>query len=59
MERYIPFGVKVFCVDGLYGISSDIILNPQERRGTRLIVQENFGLRSKRMLPISIVKNSD
>jgi sporulation protein YlmC with PRC-barrel domain len=54
----IPIDAAVECTDGPCGRSTYVILNPVKRNVTHLVVKENDLLRTERLVPISLVKES-
>ena len=48
----MPMNAQVFCTDGAYGRSSRVILNPEDKRVTHIVVKENGQPCTERVIPI-------
>ena len=51
----IPLGKDVYCIDGLTGQSSHLIVNPLNRRVTHLVVRQNHFPHSDHLVPMELV----
>jgi sporulation protein YlmC with PRC-barrel domain len=55
MEMDIPMNVEVFCVDGLCGRSTSIVLKPKTEEVTHLVVKENESPHQEILVPVTAV----
>jgi len=58
MSKDIPVRAEVWCTDGLCGRSDELIIDPATRKVTHLIVKEEQGAYSERLVAIENVAES-
>ena len=58
MTKDIPVRAEVWCSDGLCGRSDELIVNPTTRQVTHLIVKEEQGSYSERLVAVENVAES-
>ena len=51
----LPINASVACLDGDCGHSLELVVNPQERQVTHLVVQENTVERNERLIPVGMI----
>jgi sporulation protein YlmC with PRC-barrel domain len=54
----LPLNVDVHCLDGRYGRSTYIVLNPTTEQVTHVVVQEQTAPQSERLVPVDWVKET-
>jgi hypothetical protein len=54
----IPIGANVHCTDGLCGRSTYVLINPVQKEITHLVVREDEGPHTERMVPVAAVKDT-
>ena len=57
-ELQLVVGARVYCRNGKCGRLADVVVEPQQRRVTHIVVEEGFLEKRFRVLPISIVEQA-
>jgi len=60
MEIHIelPLHADVMCMDGVYGQSIELVIDPEDRQVTHLVVKEFNGEKLERLIPIGMVSGT-
>ena len=54
----LPLNANVVCMDGICGQSLELIIDPEDRQVTHLVVKENHGERLERLVPIGMISGT-
>ena len=54
----LPLNADVLCMDGVCGKSLELVIDPEDRQVTHLVVKENFGEQLERLVPIGMISGT-
>ena len=54
----LPLNADVLCMDGVCGQSLELVIDPEDRQLTHLVVKENYGEQVERLVPIGMISGT-